>query len=91
MWKLALRPKPPARDDHRRVKDHVVEALGRDPDVAVSVSEIVCADPGCPGEETVILVMAPGRRTAACKVGKALADVTEDDVRDALRELAYAP
>ena len=91
MWTLGLRRKTVDRSDNERVKALVFEALGRNPDVAVSVSEIACADPACPGDETVILVMAPLRKTAACKVGKALADVTEDDVRDALKELSYAP
>lgn len=91
MWTLGLRRKAQDRSDNERVKAFVFEALGRNPDIAISVSEIVCADPGCPGEETIILVMAPGRKTAACKVGKALAAVTEDDVRDALRDLSENP
>lgn len=91
MWTLGRRRKDQDRSDNERVKGFVFEALGRNPDIAISVSEIVCADPGCPGEETVILVMAPQRKTAACKVGKALALVTEDDVRDALKELSENP
>jgi hypothetical protein len=91
MWKLSLGRKKTDRSDSERVKGFVFEALGRNPDVAVSVNEIICADPGCPGEETVILVMVPGKKTAACKVGKAMSGVTEDDVRDALKELTYAP
>ncbi|AWN47976.1 hypothetical protein DK419_17945 [Methylobacterium terrae] len=57
---------------------------GFGPEVSLTVSEIVCADPACPGTETVILVMAPGARTRACKVGKALEAVTEEDVAAAL-------
>ena len=96
MWTLGLRRrtagnKAAQRSEAERVKALVFEALGRNPDIALSVNEIVCADPACPGEETVILVMAPQRKTAACKVGKALAAITEDDVRDALKELSYAP
>lgn len=91
MWKLGLRPKPPERAEIARVKDFVFGALGRNPDIGISVSEIICRDPGCPGTETIILVMAPQKKTAACKVQKPLADVTDDDVRDALRTLAYAP
>jgi hypothetical protein len=53
-------------------------------DTAFAVNEIACNDPGCPGVETVILVMEPGRKTRACKVLKALDDVTEQDVREAL-------
>jgi hypothetical protein len=96
MWTLGLRRKDADRkaadrSETERVKALVFEALGRNPEIALSVNEIVCADPACPGEETVILVMAPQKKTAACKVGKALASITEDDVRDALKELSYAP
>jgi hypothetical protein len=91
MWKLGSKGRPDARSDAERVKGHAFEALGRNPDIGLSVNEIICRDPGCPGTETVILVMAPLRKTAACKVQKAMADVTEDDVRDALKNLAYAP
>ena len=59
-------------------------ALGSSPETAFSVNEIACTDPACPGIETVILVMEPGRRTRACKIAKALDEVTEPDVRKAL-------
>jgi hypothetical protein len=91
MWKMTLKPKSVDRSSNLVVKGYVFEALGRNPDIGISVSEIICNDPGCPGQETVILVMAPLRKTAACKVQKALVDVTEDDVRDALKNLTYAP
>jgi hypothetical protein len=91
MWSLGLKPKQRDRSDQERVKGFVFEALGRNPDIGLSVSEIICRDPGCPGTETIILVMAPLKKTAACKVSKPLAEVTEDDVRDALKQLAYAP
>ncbi len=91
MWTLGRKRRMEDRSDSERVKGYVFEALGRNPDIGISVSEIVCADPGCPGEETIILVMAPQRKTAACKVGKAMAAVTEDDVRDALRDLSENP
>ncbi len=91
MWKLGLKAKPQDRDGNGRVKGYVFEALGRNPDIALSVSEIICRDPGCPGTETIILVMAPGRKTAACKVQKPMAEVSEDDVRDALKALSYTP
>jgi hypothetical protein len=91
MWKLSLRPKPVARSCNEQVKEYVFQALGRNPLIGISVSEIICSDPGCPGEETVILVMVPLKKTAACKVAKAMAEVTEDDVRDALKQLTYTP
>jgi hypothetical protein len=91
MWTLGLKSKDPARAENARVKDLVVAALGHNPDIGVSVSEIVCRDPGCPGTETIILVMAPGKKTAACKVTKPMAETTDDDVRDALKMLACPP
>lgn len=60
------------------------QALVAEPGAAFSVNEIVCADPACPGMETVVLVMVPGRRTRAVKVAKALDGVTEQDLREAL-------
>ena len=67
----------------RRVKTWAGAALAAQ-STAFAVNEIACNDPGCPGVETIILVMEPGRRTRACKVLKALDDVTEQDVREAL-------
>ncbi|KMO10334.1 hypothetical protein [Methylobacterium platani] len=67
-----------------RVADLARRLGGLGPEVTVTVSEIVCADPACPGTETVILVMAPGTRPRAFKVAKALDDVTEADVAAAL-------
>ncbi len=84
---LGFKAPRPERAAIERVKGFAKAALA-DPDAAVSVNEIACTDPGCPGVETVILVMAPGRRTQAAKVQKALEDVTEADVREALAGLA---
>jgi hypothetical protein len=64
-----------------RVKAWAVAAV---PDATIAVNEIVCLDPGCPGTETVILVMQPGRKTRAAKVGKPIDEVTEEDVAEAL-------
>ncbi len=49
-------------------------------EATVAVNEIVCADPACPGLETVVLVMEPGRRTRALKIAKAAAEVTDEDL-----------
>lgn len=91
IFRLGGKKRDETRDQAKRVKELVFEALGRNPDIGLSVSEIACSDPACPGDETVILVMAPLRKTAATKIQKALVDVTEDDVRDALKRLTYTP
>lgn len=53
---------------------------------AVAVNEIICADPACPGSETVILVMKPGEKTKAYKLAMAMADVTETGLAEVLGE-----
>ena len=67
-----------------RVKAWAVAILGDSAAITVAVNEIVCLDPSCPGTETVILVMAPGRKTRAAKVAKPIDAVTRDDVAQAL-------
>ena len=67
-----------------RIRDWARAALDLSPDTAFAVNEIACNDPACPGIETVVLVMEPGRKTRALKVMKPLDEVTEQDIRDAL-------
>jgi hypothetical protein len=76
-------PKPD-REAIERVKDMARAALQSSPETAFAVNEIACNDPGCPGIETVILVMEPGHKTRALKVPKTLGEVTEQDILSAL-------
>ena len=76
-------PKPEA-EAVARVKAWVAVAVALPPDTALAVNEIVCTDPSCPGTETIVLVMQPGRKTRAYKVAKMLEEVTEQDIREAL-------
>ncbi|MGO4388217.1 hypothetical protein AB4Y85_11825 [Microvirga sp. 2YAF29] len=76
-------PKPD-REAVERVKELARTVLQASPDTAFAVNEIVCNDPGCPGLETVILVMEPGQKTRALKVQKTLDEITEQDIREAL-------
>jgi hypothetical protein len=88
MWKRFPGGTPPDRVATARIK---TLALGVLPvGVSVAVNEIVCRDPGCPGTETVILVMRAGARTVAVKIQKEAATVSEDDVRAALADLCLA-
>lgn len=75
-------PKPD-REAIERVKELARTALQASPETAFAVNEIACNDPGCPGIETVILVMEPGKKTRALKVQKTLDEVTEQDIRAA--------
>jgi hypothetical protein len=67
-----------------RVKVWARGALATSADTAIAVNEIACTDPACPGVETVILIMAPGVKTRACKIPKPLEAVSERDVREAV-------
>jgi hypothetical protein len=84
---LRGRPKPESAVI-ARVKAWAVAAV---PEATVAVNEIVCLDPGCPGPETVILIMQPGRKTRAAKVGKPIDEVTEEDVAEALARVPPSP
>ena len=64
----------------RAIKDQARASLVLDEDATVMVSELRCAEPGCPPLETVIAVFADGGRKAQVKIHKALDDVTSDDV-----------
>ena len=74
------------QDDVRRRIESWARAAGAFGDATVlKVNEIVCADPACPGFETVILVMEAGQRTYARKIAKPLGDVTQADIVQALQ------
>ena len=78
---------PPDAEGRERVAGFA-RLHGRFADGTVlTVSEIACADPSCPGDETVILIMEPGRKTCAVKVQLPLAEVTEEDVRAVLQPM----
>lgn len=66
------------------IKQQVRTLLGLPENAAVAVNEILCADPACPGTETVILVMNPGEKTKAFKVQMALAELTPEALAEAL-------
>lgn len=67
-----------------QVKRQVRELLGLPENAAVAVNEILCADPACPGTETVILVMKPGEKTRAFKLQMGLAEVTSEALAQVL-------
>ena len=80
------RRREPADDTARRRVEEWVRDLV-EPETVVKVNEILCPDPSCPGLETIILVMRPGRKTQAAKVAKPLAEVTRAEVQAALADL----
>jgi len=73
-----------ARAAAERLKGQVRTLLGFDETVAIAVNEIICADPACPGSETVILVMKPGEKTRAYKLPMPMDEVTPEALSEAL-------
>ncbi|RXT54483.1 hypothetical protein B6S44_12625 [Bosea sp. Tri-44] len=71
-------------DAAAQVKRQVRELLGLPENAVIAVNEILCADPACPGTETVILVMKPGEKTKAFKVQMGLAELTPEALAQAL-------
>lgn len=53
-------------------------------ETVVKANEIVCADPRCPGVETVVLVLGAGRRSLAFKIVKPLAEIAKVDLEQAM-------
>lgn len=85
----ALFGRKPARDEAQlaRLRDWARAALGDPPGLEVTISEIDCGDPACPGLETFFLVMRPGEATQAAKVKKPIEEILEAEVQEALRFL----
>jgi hypothetical protein len=71
-------------DAAAQVKRQVRELLQLPDNAVIAVNEILCADPACPGTETVILVMKPGEKTKAFKAQMGLAELTPDALAQAL-------
>jgi hypothetical protein len=61
-----------------RIKADIRDLLGLPEDAVNAVNEILCADPACPGTETVILVMNPGEKTKAFKAQMAMSELTRE-------------
>jgi hypothetical protein len=83
-----FRKKPP-RDEAAlvRIRDWARKALDDPAGLDLTISEVECADPACPGLETFILVMRAGEATQAAKVRRPIVEITEADVIEALRYL----
>ena len=61
-----------------RIKADIRDLLGLAEEAVIAVNEILCADPACPGTETVILVMNPGEKTRAFKAQMAMSELTRE-------------
>jgi hypothetical protein len=78
-------------DAAARIKADVRDLLGLPDAAAIAVNEILCADPACPGTETVILLMNPGRKTKAYKAQSPMADLTREALAAVLADETEPP
>lgn len=85
IWKAGFGNPKADPETLARIKQLTRMVLELPEDATVSANEILCADPSCPGQETVVLVMVPGQRTRAYKVQAAMDEVTEDRLREAIK------
>jgi hypothetical protein len=64
-----------------RIKAWVSEAFGVADTATVLVTELRCSEPGCPPLETVIALLGASGPAKQYKLHKAVAEVTEADVK----------
>jgi hypothetical protein len=89
LFGFGRRPSPADAAVRDAILTWVRAVAGLGAEAVIKVNEIVCADPACPGMETVLLLMPAGGATRAVKISKPMAEVTEDDVRRALARDAW--
>jgi hypothetical protein len=68
----------------QKIKEWVAACLSDSSQIQVLVTELECAEPGCPPKETVIALIYPNAVPRQFKIFKAIVDVTEADVSAAL-------
>ncbi len=81
-------PDPETADASRRLTAMVRDILSLTEDDGVTVSEIACSHPECGDAETVVLIMRLGRPTEPVKVMKAMRLVSDEELREALADIA---
>ena len=67
-------------DKIRTVKNWVREALGIEESATVMVTELRCAEPGCPPLETVVAILRDGAARRDFKIGRGLDEITYEHV-----------
>ncbi|MGQ0743154.1 MAG: nitrate reductase [Acidimicrobiales bacterium] len=66
------------------IKGWVRHEMGLDEDAVVTVSELECAEPGCPPIETAISVFRKGQEPFGIKVPKPVAELERSHITAAL-------
>lgn len=78
--------KKPKRDEAAltRVRAWIMAEMG-EPAPTLTISEIECGDPACPGLETIVLIMQEGEATQALRIRKPILSISVEDIRAEMR------
>ncbi len=77
---FARRRSPDCAEASAAIKTWVRERFKLPEGTSVTVSEIVCRDPACPGIETVVLIMDAGVKTRMVRIAQPMLAVTPNDI-----------
>jgi hypothetical protein len=75
----------PKSNNSGLIKDWTRTVLNLDDEAIVMVSELQCHEPDCPPIETVIAVMETGKEKQMFKIHKAIDELTEAEVTEAIK------
>ena len=84
---FARKPRIGVPEAVARIKAQTRQVLGLSDEVAISVSELACRDPGCADVETVVGILVMGEAPRIVKIHKPLLDVTASELADGLAAL----
>ncbi len=82
---FAPRPRGGYPDVLKQIRGWVRDIVPLDAEDVISVTELACAEPGCPPKETVIVIMRGSGKWEKLRIHKAMPDVSEEDVLYASR------
>jgi hypothetical protein len=73
---VSRRSQPGYREAVANIKTETRKRLSLPEDVAISVSELSCSDPGCPDVETVIALLKAGEKPRVFRIHKSIIEIS---------------
>ncbi len=83
---FAPRPRGGYPEALKQIRSWVRDVIPLDPEDTISVTELACAEPGCPPKETVIVIMHSSGLWEKMRIHNAMPDVSEMDILYASRK-----
>ena len=69
----------------QQLKQETRKLLGLSNDVAISVTELSCREPGCPDVETVVAILREREKPILARIHKSIPDITPDELEAAFK------